>query len=97
MSLFPLYDEVVSQMNGKETILNQTHCTTITRLTQEHLNLIYLLILHHYIKTKPGKMDLPYGSRTVSNGKGISFRRLNQIPDNVQKIIHRYLTIISSD
>ncbi len=97
MSLFPLYDEVVSKMNGEETALNQSHCTTITKLSQEHLNIIYLLILHHYISTKPGKTDMPYGSRTVSNGKGISFRRLNQIPDDTQKIIHRYLMIITAE
>jgi len=97
MSLFPLYDEIISQMDGEEEALNQTHCTTITRMSQKHLNIIYLLILHHYIKTKPGKMDLPYGSRTVSNGKGITFRRLSQIPEDVQKIIYRYLMIIAED
>ena len=95
MSLLPLYDEIVSGMNGQETILNQTHCATITKISQDHLNIIYLLILHHYIKNKPGKNDLPYGSRTISNGKGISFRKLSQIPDDLQKIIHRYLTIIT--
>ena len=95
MSLFPLYDEVVSKMNGTETCLNKSHCTTITRLNQDHLNIIYLIILHYYITTKPGKHDLPYGSRTISNGKGISFRRLNQIPDEVQKIIYRYLMVVS--
>ena len=84
-------------MNGTETVLSQTHCTTITRLNQKHLNIIYLLILHHYIKTKPGQMDLPYGSRTVSNGKGISFRRLSQIPEDVQKIIYRYLMLVTSN
>lgn len=93
MSLLPLYDEVVSQMDGNETILTQTNCSTITRLNQEHLNIIYLLILHHYVKS--GKKDLPYGARTISNGKGVSFRRLNQIPDDLQKIIYRYLMIIT--
>lgn len=97
MSLFPLYDEVVSKLDNTETSLNQTHCTTITKLTQEHINIIYLLILHHYIKHKPGKMDLPYGSRTVSGGKGISFRRLSQMPEDIQKIIYRYLMIITVD
>ena len=86
MSLFPLYDQIVSQMGSQETSLNQNHCTTITRLFQDHINIIYLLILHHYTKTKPGKSDLPYGARTISNGKGITFRRLNQLPDDLQKI-----------
>ena len=93
MSLLPLYDEVISQMDGNETILSQSHCSTIARLNQEHLNIIYLLILHHYLKS--GKTDLPYGARTISNGKGVSFRKLSQIPDDLQKIIYRYLMIIT--
>ena len=97
MSLFPLYDEIVSRMDGTETCLDKNHCTTITRMNQDHLNIIYILILHHYASTHPGKRDLPYGSRTISNGKGISFRRLNQIPEDVQKIIYRYLMIITAE
>lgn len=93
MSLFPLYDEIVSKMDGTETPLTRSHCTTINRLSQEHLNIIYLIILHHYQQHKQGKDDLPYGCRTVSNGKGISFRRLNQVPEEVQKIVHRYLIL----
>lgn len=95
MSLFPLYDQIVSQMDSKETVLNQNHCTTIARLSQDHINIIYLLILHHYTKTKPTKSDLPYGAKTISNGKGITFRRLNQLPDDLQKIIYRYLIIVA--
>ncbi len=95
MSLFPLYDKVVSEMDNTDTFLNKNQCSTITQLDQNHQNIIYLIILHHYIKTN--KSNIPYGGKTVSNGKGISFRRLSQIPKDVQKIIHRYLTIISSN
>ena len=97
MSLYPLYDEVLASLSGNETVLNQSHCTTIAKLSQEHTNIIYLLILHHYIIAKPGKVDFPYNSRTISNGKGISFRRLNQIPDDCQKIINRYLSMITTE
>jgi hypothetical protein len=97
MSLFPLYDEVVSKMDGTETALVKSHCTTITRLNQEHLNIIYLIILHHYIKSGYNQNDFPYGGKTISNGKGISFRKLGQIPDELQKIIYRYLTTISQE
>lgn len=93
--LFPLYDEIVSQMNGKETILDKTHCSNIARLDQDHINNIYLIILHHYLIDKPGKYDIPYGGKTIAEGKGICFRRLNQLPDNLQKIITKYLEIIS--
>ena len=40
-SLFPLYDTVVSKMDGKETRLSKSNCTTITRLSQDNLNNIY--------------------------------------------------------
>lgn len=101
MSLFPLYDEVVSAMDGKETVLNQSQCSTIARLGQENLDIIYLLILHHYSlgdkTTNPESSDqIPYGGRTISNGKGILYRKLNQIPSDLQKIIFRYLEMISN-
>lgn len=91
MQRFLLYEEIVGNMDGSETTLTREHCTTINRLGQEHLNIIYIIVLHHYQLNNPGKVDLPYGCRTISNGKGISFRRLNQVPEEVQKIIHRYL------
>lgn len=95
MSLLPVYDEILSLMNGEEITLNQSYCTTIAKLSQEHLNIIYLLILHHYITKGKNKTDLPYNAKTISNGKGVTFRKLSQIPDDLQKIIYRYLMIIS--
>ena len=91
MSLFPLYDRIVKSMDGRETVLTKNNCTTITRMSQEHLNIIYLIILHYYILNNPKKKDLPYGCKTVSNGKGICFKHLSMIPDECQKIIYRYI------
>jgi len=83
-------------MDGTETSLTKQHSNTITRLSQEHLNIIYLLILHHYINTNKANIaELPYGSKTISNGKGVLFKRISQIPEPLQKIIHRYLSTIS--
>jgi hypothetical protein len=95
MSLYPLYDQIVDRMDGTETVLSKYHCTTIARLDQEHLNIIYLIILHYYINSNPGNYNIPYGGKTVANGKGVSYRKLSQIPDEVQKIIYRYLEIVS--
>jgi hypothetical protein len=95
MSLFPLYDEIVRRMDGTESSLNKSHCTAIARLEQDHLDIIYLIILHHYVSSKSGKYDIPYGGKTIANGKGISYRRINQIPEDAQKIIYRYLEIVS--
>lgn len=96
-SLFPLYDEILSKLDGKEEVLNQTNCTTITKLDQEHLNIIYLLILHHHTINGNNKGDIPYGGRTISNNKGITYRKLSQLPDDLQKIISCYLTSITSE
>ena len=97
MSLFPLYDEIVSKMTGQETTLSQNQCTTITKLDQNHLEIIYLLILHHFSATtgSGSKTDIPYGGKTISNGKGITFRRLSQLPDDLQKTLSCYLTLIT--
>lgn len=95
MSLFPLYDEIISEMDGTESCLSKNHCTTITRLNKDHLNLIYLIILHDYLKNNPNKKDLPYNSKTISKGKGVTFKKIDQLPENTQKIIHRYLLSIS--
>lgn len=94
MSLFPLYDEVVGKMTGQETTLTQNQCTNITKLDQNHVDIIYLLILHYFISNGNNKGDIPYGGKTISNGKGINFRRLNQIPDDLQKIINCYLNLV---
>lgn len=93
--MLPLYDEVIKAMDGTETVLNKTHCNTIARLDQENLNIVYLIILHHYILNNPNNYDIPYGGKTIANGKGITYRRLNQIPDDLQKILYRYLDLVS--
>jgi beta-N-acetylglucosaminidase len=94
--MFPMYDEIISKLDGTELCLNEEHCATITRLGQEHINNIYLIILHSYLLTNPTKSDLPYGGKTISNGKGINFKKLDQIPESVQKIIYRYLKLVST-
>ena len=98
MSLFPLYDQIILEMDGTETILNKCHSSTINKLDQEHLNIIYLIILHHYYTSNnQEKYNIPYGAKTIADGKGISFRRLNQIPEELQKIIYRYLEIVKNN
>jgi len=98
MSLFPLYDEVVSKMDGTEKVLSRIHCNNINKLRVEHLENIYLLILHHYYnKTGMNRSDnLPYCAKTVTKGKGVQFKKLSQIPSNLQKIIFKYLEVISN-
>lgn len=103
MSLLPLYDEIVKRMDGTEMTLKKNHCASIARMNVDNLEKIYLIILHHYFlkngaefaNVKDGNL-IPYGGKIISSGKGIIFRRLGQIPEDLQKIIYRYLNIISN-
>ena len=93
--MFPLYNELLEQMDGSEDLLTKKYCLTITKLSQEHLTIIYLIILHSYLEDHPDSDKFPYDAKTISNGKGVLFKKISQIPDHVQKIIYRYLEIIS--
>ena len=97
MSLFPLYDEIKKQMTGAEKCLSRTECASITRLDQEHINIIYLIILHHYIQNHPDKVgNIPYNGRIINKGRGVFYKNLAKFPKEVQKIISKYLCIINS-
>ena len=93
--MLPIYDEIVSQMTGSEPSLSRAECTTIAKLSQEHLDIIYLLILHHYMQENPGKKDIPYNGKTISDNKEVMYRKLSQLPDDIQKIINKYLSLIT--
>jgi hypothetical protein len=96
-----LYDIVIKNMNGKEELLTGENCSKISMLTETYAEDIYLLILHYYVSEKQNKEkllanELPYSSKTVSkDGKGIVFK-LALLPEELQKIIFRYLTLISN-
>jgi hypothetical protein len=97
-----LYKKVVSCLDGTEELLNNDYCSKISMSNGEIAEDIYILILNHYIENnsdsveaiKNGK-EFPYLSKTVTKeGKGLNFK-VAQIPENLQKIIVRYLILIS--
>ena len=99
MSLFPLYDQLISKLDRSETTLTKKYSSSITRLPQEHIVVIYLLILHHYYLRNNDINELAcikniYNAKVGSKGKGVTFK-LNQLPEDLQHIIVRYLIIIS--
>ena len=87
-------------MDGSEEPMNKKHCTTITRLPQNHITIIYLLMLHYWYKnhkdnTSIKKGDIPYNGRSLTkNNRGLSFK-LHNIPEGLQKILVKYLETIS--
>jgi len=101
MNKFPVYDQIKNTLTGTtgaESTLTRKHASGISRLNQEHINIIYLLILYNYYitngETLPEKGN-PYNGKTASKGKGVTFK-LNLLPDDLQRIIVKYLEIISS-
>ncbi len=97
-----MYDIIVKSMNGNEELLNKKNCSQITKLPQRNLDDVYILILHHYMKTQKGDKDslssgkeFPYSAKLLSkNGKGLIFKPSN-LPESLQKIIVKYLDTIS--
>lgn len=100
MSLFPIYDEMTKITNNEE--MNEKHCAKITMLSKDHIEIIYLLILHYWLMTNKGKAkslkkEYPYYSKTMTKGgKGLTFK-LKQIPPKLQTILVNYLNYISED
>ena len=97
-----LYAEVLRSMDGSEELLSNEHCSKISMLEGEVVENIYILILHHLSSSnKNCKQGLiegkenPYMAKYASkDGKGLNFR-VSNLPDDLQRIIVRYLRLIS--
>lgn len=98
-----MYDIIVKSINGTEEILNKTYCSQITKMPQNNLEDIYLLILHHYFINQKGSKEAlisgkeyPYAAKLMSkNGKGLIFKPSN-LPESLQKILVKYIKTITS-
>ena len=100
MSLFPLYEKIVNSIEEDEEPLNNKDCSIITKLPNEHIEIVYLLILHHWILSNKNratalKKETPYNSRFIAKNRGLTFK-LNNLPVDLQKIIHKYLVLITN-
>ena len=100
-----LYNTILASMDGKEKLLENDECPKISMLTENYAEDIYILILHHYYINNPGKITqqslldgkiFPYGIKPLTKeGKGARII-ISQIPEDLQKIIYRYLSIITA-
>lgn len=87
---FALYDEL-NNLNEDIFIDTITVCRTINNLSENHTEMIYLLMLHYFfITNKSLPKSPPYGCSTFGGGRGIKATWSN-IPAKLQKIIVRYL------
>ena len=96
-----LYEAVLKEMDGDEQLLSGEQCSKISMMMGEPAENIYLLILHHYITNcKFDKQNLIEGKETpykfkfaTKDGKGAKFS-VSNLPDDLQRIIYRYLQMI---
>lgn len=91
-----LYDK----LKGKsKRLLEKNDCATINSLSQEHLEMIYVLILHHSMILKSKSSEIPFSGKIMGKGrggegKGIIYK-VNDLPNDLQQIISGYLDEIS--
>ena len=98
-----LYKKVVESLSGNEELLDNEYCSKISMLSNEIAEDLYLLILNYYVENNKeyndiliNKQEYPYNGKTVTKqGKGLNFK-VNDIPEELQKILVRYLNMISS-
>lgn len=90
MSLLPLYEELASDcdhVNVDHSLLSNI----INQLPPEHGEIIYAMILHHYITYDNGKdtKRKPYGIKSLGQ-KGVIVT-IDRLPDKLILVITRYL------
>ncbi len=87
---FKLYDQL-SQLDSDMLIDNKIICRTINNLDIKHTEIIYALMLHHFILTTGNIPTNPvYNSTIFSGGRGIKALWIN-LPSKLQKIIAHYI------
>ena len=106
-----LYEQVRQNLDGTEELLTLEQCSKISMLTEPHAEDIYLLIIHYFC-LQPSLQDskqsgsqlnrdllsegCPYaGKLATKEGRGVLYRP-SQLPEQLQKLIYRYLKCISN-
>ena len=84
-------------------------CGIINKLPVDHIKIIFLLIIHHGINENSRNISsmkstlsgrsrqiyLPYSGRVLDSGKGVIYK-MSSLPEDLQKIIYRYIETVSS-
>lgn len=105
---FPVYDNLVGGATEKARTGNPSAeqwsrwAAVITELPDDHLGLLYALILHYNELEQrlrggrpKGDATIPYGGRLLDVGKGVLYQGGN-LPPILQWIVGDYLEQISS-
>jgi hypothetical protein len=101
---FNFIKKVEKLMDGKESCIGSEHFTKISMLDERYAEDIYLIILQYFVRSCGDKVlekiknneEYPYMPKfATKEGKGLTFR-VNNLPEDLQKIIVRYLITISN-
>jgi hypothetical protein len=99
MNPFPLYDSLLGLTSQNKEFNLIEVCNKVNKLNSEQQDIIAALIYHHSLteKIKNKKGNIPYNGRTQSDNKiGICYA-MDQLPEQLQKIIAYYaISIIVS-
>lgn len=93
---FPLYDSLEEARKKYSPVELRKLCYTISKLSEEHTEIIYALILHHEMKETNGTRfrTIPYNGKVFDGGKGIIYN-MTILPPVLQQIISTYMERIS--
>ena len=97
-----LYSFIIKNIDGTEELLTCDHCSKISMMDETMSEDIYILMLQHFTSQNKGYKqallegkEIPYmGKLMTKDGKGLNFK-VGQIPEDLQRIIVRYLRIVS--
>jgi len=88
-------------LDGSEELLTNEHCSKISMMDESMAEDIYILILKYYSIHNQKNQDIiggeevPFSGKFLTkDGKGLNFK-VSQIPEELQRIIVRYLRIVS--
>lgn len=98
-----MYQKVCKMMDGTEQLLNRDFCSKISMMDEKMTQDVYIIILQYFTSNNKGHKqsliegkEIPYSGKTLTkDGKGVTFKA-NNLPDELQKIIYRYVKFVTS-
>jgi len=95
MITFPLYDNLISQVEEKELTLLEREklCVDIKKLDSKGHELMYALIKVYHMKNEENAYKLPYGMKSLKAGHRVD---LNVLPFQLQQILVKFIELHNS-
>ncbi len=102
-----LYNIVIDSMKADEPVLDSASCGKISMMEATKTdsgedvssieNFFLLILYYYYLQNKESPKDIVYSGKVLNKttGKGLNFK-LTNLPEQLQKILHCYLRLISS-